>query len=63
VSDSLIVIAAVRDQLKFGRVHPAYLWFGSLLIAEHVAEVFLYDTAAWRSLAQAQFALLARVGY
>jgi hypothetical protein len=59
VSDSLIVAAMVRDRWKFGRIHPAYLIFGSLLIAEHVGEIFLYDTPAWRAAASAVYHALA----
>ena len=63
VPDSLLLIAALRDRMKFGRVHPVYLWFGSLLIADHVVETLLFDTPVWRASAQALFRLLAAVGY
>jgi hypothetical protein len=59
LSDSLILVAALRDRLKFGRVHPAWTMFGALLIVEHVAEIFLYDSAGWRALAKAMFDLAA----
>ncbi|WP_395612255.1 hypothetical protein [Allosphingosinicella sp.] len=58
VSDSLILIAMLRDKVKFGRVHPAYLIFGLLLIADHVGETLLYDGPAWRVAAQALYGLL-----
>lgn len=58
VSDSLIVVAMVRDRLKFDRIHPAYLIFGSLLIAEHVGEIFLFDTPPWRAAAAAIYHVL-----
>lgn len=58
VSDSLILIAMLRDKLKFGRVHPAYWTFGLLLIADHVGETLLYDSPAWRVAAQALYGLL-----
>jgi hypothetical protein len=51
VSDSLILVAMVRDRLKFGRIHPAYLVFGLALIAEHVWEVLFFDTPTWRAAA------------
>ena len=63
VSDSLILAAVLRDRLRFGRVHPAWLVFGSLLITEHVAEVFLFDTAGWRAAARAMFDLAAAIHY
>jgi hypothetical protein len=58
VADSLVVIAMVRDRLKFGKVHPAYWSLGVGLIAEHVAEAVLFDTSGWRSFAQASYAAL-----
>ncbi len=61
LSDSLILAAALRDRLRFGRVHPAWLIFGTLLIAEHVAELFLFDSSAWRATAKAMFDLAALV--
>jgi uncharacterized membrane protein len=51
VSDSLVLVAMVRDRLKFGQVHPAYLIFGLLLVAEHVWEVLFFDTSTWRAVA------------
>ena len=51
VSDSLILLAMARDRLKFGRIHPAYLIFGLLLIAEHVWEILFFDTPTWRAAA------------
>jgi hypothetical protein len=63
VADSLIVVAALRDRVKFGRVHPVYAWFGTFLIVENIAELMLFDTPVWRSLAQAEFRLLDAVGY
>ncbi len=55
VADSLVVIAMVRDRLKFAQVHPAYWIFGTGLVAEHVAEAALFDTSLWRSFAQTAF--------
>lgn len=61
LEDSLILIAMIRDHWRFGRVHPAYAVFGTLLIAEHVAEALLFDTQAWRHLARTMFDALDRV--
>jgi hypothetical protein len=58
VSDSLIVVGMIRDRLKFGRVHPAWLLFGLPLIAEHVLEVLLFDAPFWRATAQAIYSAL-----
>jgi len=63
VSDSLIVIAALRDRLKFGRIHPVYAWFGTFLILENAAELLMFDTALWRALAMGEFQLLTALGY
>lgn len=59
VADSLIVVAMVRDAMRFGRVHPAWLIFGLGLIIEHVAEALLYDTAPWRAAARFFYSALA----
>lgn len=58
-SDSLIVLAMIRDQLRFGQVHPAYWIFGLGLTAEHVAEVLLFDTPPWRAAARIIYTALA----
>jgi hypothetical protein len=58
VSDSLVLVGMLRDRLKFGQIHPAYLIFGSLLIAEHVCEILFFDTYAWRAAAAAIFQAL-----
>lgn len=54
-ADSLIVIAALRDKLVLGRVHPVWLFVGSLVIIEHTFEALMFDTPAWRAVAQAVF--------
>jgi hypothetical protein len=59
VADSLILVAIARDALRFGRVHPAWLIFGLGLIAEHIAELLLYDTAPWRAAARFLYSTLA----
>ena len=63
VSDSLIVIAAVRDRLKFGRVHPVYAWFGSALMAEQLFEILAFDSGPWRVVAKNLFDLLEKLGF
>lgn len=59
LSDSPILVAALRDQALLGRVHPAYWIFGSALIADHVAEVLLIDSPLWRTAARAIYFALA----
>jgi hypothetical protein len=56
--DSLILVAALRDQIIFGRVHPAYWIFGLALIADHIAEVVMFDTIPWRAAAKAIYSAL-----
>lgn len=62
VSDSLIVIAAIRDRTKFGRIHPVYAWFGTLLVVENVAELVVLDTPLGQTLGKALFTGLSAVG-
>jgi hypothetical protein len=59
LSDSLILVAAVRDKVLFGRVHPAYGIFGSALVADHISEVLLFDSPPWRAAAKAIYSALA----
>ena len=59
LADTPLVAAMVRDKLKFGRVHPAYLWCGVPLIAEQSAEALLFDSPVWRAAAQWFYAALA----
>lgn len=58
LADSLILVAALRDRFIFGRVHPAYWIFGLALIADHVAEVLLFDSPLWRATAKAVYSML-----
>ena len=58
LADSLIVVAMIRDRLRFGQVHPAYWIFGLGLIAEHVGEILLFDTPPWRAAAGAIYAAI-----
>lgn len=58
LSDSLILVAVLRDQVLFRRVHPAYWIFGSALIADHIAEVLLFDSPLWRAAAKAIYSAL-----
>jgi len=56
LADSLIVIAALRDLIVERRIHVVWLVGGTLLIAEHITEALLFDTAGWRVLAHALYA-------
>lgn len=54
-ADSLIVACIIRDRLVTGRVHPVFLWVGPVIIAEHLVELLLFDSPAWRVAAGAVF--------
>ncbi len=51
-ADALVVVAMLQDRLRLGRVHPVNLWGGSALIAEQSLEAAMFDSPAWRVLAQ-----------
>ncbi len=55
VADSLIIIAALHDLIIQKRIHTVWLIGGSLLIAEHITEALMFDTAGWRILAHALY--------
>ena len=57
-ADSLIVLAALRDQVVLGRVHWVWLYLGPLVIAEQALEVMTFDSPPWRVMAQAVYDLL-----
>lgn len=50
-ADALIVVAMLHDRLKLGRVHAAYLWGGTALVVEQVAETLMFDSPGWRAVA------------
>ncbi len=50
LADLPILFAAVRDRLVYGRVHPVWAIFGSLLIAEQSFEVIVFETHVWSKL-------------
>lgn len=56
VADSLIIVAALRDLIVERRIHPVWLVGGTLLLAEHITEAILFDSAGWRTLAHALYA-------
>lgn len=52
-----IVIAAVRDKAKYGKVHPVWLFVAPALIVEQSIEVAFFDQGLQRDLGQWFFAL------
>ncbi len=48
-----LVVAMIYDRVTRGRVHPAYLWGGALLILSVPLRLLLSTTSAWHRLAEA----------
>ncbi len=57
LADMPIIIAMVRDRLRFGGVHPAYLFVGTGLIVEQTLETLAFDAPLWRRVALALYGL------
>ena len=55
---SPILVAAVRDKRRFGRVHPVWLFVGPALFVEQSLEVVLFDTGPWRRAGASLYGLL-----
>jgi hypothetical protein len=47
VANLPILIAMVRDRVRFGAVHPAYWWIGLPVIAEQAFETLMFGTPEW----------------
>ena len=59
LADLPILIAAVRDRIIYGHVHPVWAIFGTLLIAEQTLETMvLFETTLWRDLGADIYRLL-----
>lgn len=50
LADLPILIAAIRDRLVYGRVHPVWAIFGTLLVLEQSIESIIFETEIWRDL-------------
>lgn len=59
LANAPIILAMIRDKLRFGQIHPAYLWCGLPLIAEQSLEALSFDSPDWRVVAQCLYAALA----
>lgn len=53
-----ILIAAVRDRMRYGTVHPVWLFVAPALIAEQIAEVIWFDHGVQRAFGQWLYAML-----
>lgn len=49
LADLPILIAAVRDRLVYGKIHPVWAIFGTALVVEQTLEVIAFDSPAWRA--------------
>lgn len=58
LADLPILVAAARDRLVYGRVHPVWAIFGTALVIEQSIEVMLFETGYWRSLGQSVYSAL-----
>jgi uncharacterized membrane protein len=57
LADLPIVVAAVRDRVVYGRVHPVWAIFGTALVLEQSLEVLIFETPLWRELGRAVYLL------
>ena len=55
---SLIIVAGLRDKLKYGRVHPVWLIVGPALVIEQSIELATFDTWPWKQVGQSLYAYL-----
>lgn len=49
--NSMVLAVMLWEKLTVGRVHAMYLTAGVALIAENLAEVYLFDSSGWRVIA------------
>lgn len=59
LADLPIVIAAARDGVRYGRLHPVWTIFGTALIVEQSCELLLFETALWRNMGEALYRVIA----
>ena len=48
-----IIVAAIYDRLSRGHLHSAYVWGGAAFVVSVPLRLFVSETSAWRSLAEA----------
>ena len=58
LADAPILLAAVRDRLRWGRVHPAWLYVGSLVFAEQAFELWVFERGILAPLGKAVYQIL-----
>ena len=53
-----IPIAAIRDRIVRGAVHPVIAWGGLAVMAEQAFEIVAFDSPWWRAIARVLYAWL-----
>jgi hypothetical protein len=53
-----VLVAALRDQRRYGKIHPVWLFVGPALILEQSVEFALFDQEPLRTLGQWLYAFL-----
>ena len=54
-----ILVAALRDRWRYGRIHPVWLWVAPAVVVEQGLELIFFDHPALRPFGQWLYALLA----
>ncbi len=52
ITDLFILAGAIHDRRAHGRVHPVYVWAGSLMIIMQPVQLMLMGTPAWLAFAK-----------
>lgn len=58
LADSPILLAAIRDKLRFGQVHPAWKWIGTGVFIEQILESLAFETGLNRAPGEWLYGLL-----
>lgn len=58
LADVWIVVAAIRDRLRWGRVHPAWLYLGGFVFIEQAIELWAFGAGWFTPFGRALFSLL-----
>lgn len=48
LADSFIILAWIRDKIRYGKIHPVLFYVGMLIILEHTMEILVFDSVNWR---------------
>jgi len=58
LADAPILLAAIRDRIRWGRVHPAWLYVGSLVFVEQLVELWVFEHGTLVPVGRAIYRLL-----